>query len=750
VSLGLKDMLCCAVLGGVLCARGAGSAPRKSADFKKRPVTVADAVVMTRVAGSPYPAVHPKSGFAVFSPNGKYFAVVVAKGNLDSNTNDYSLLLFRSADISHAGVPTKLATFASSSNRAGISEVRWLGDSTILFLGCRGEKPTELYSIQLSSGRLKKLTNHSESLLSYDVSEDGDKVVYAAERPDYSIMAERTVRSGFDVGKERPADLVRGLISSWEPEIFIKGSGQEPDRRLRTKDPFESGVNDLFLSPNGRYFVVKTNVTDLKEDWRQYDDRILRMAFRLRRIEGAPTRVPHYELIDTRTGISRGLLDAPATFSPSDVLWAPDSVSLILCGTYLPLDVKDPAELEARRSTRYVVEVGIAGSKFIKITTESLKPVRWDRSTNTVEFTAQTTESPGGSTDQPVYYRKTAGVWERLPGSPGRLTDRQPDPMIEEDMNHPPRMVARDPKNSGVLPLLDLNPEFARLAFAGEREIHWTGRDGKTLDGGLYLPPDFVPGKKYPLVIQTHGFDPHEFWIDGPYATAFAAQPLASRGIAVLQVNDIFFDTMETPQEMDRALDAYESAIDYLDQKGFIDPNSVGLIGFSRTCLYVKYALTHSRRHIAAAVVSDGIDAGYLQYLLSYNSNPGLSSDFESIIGGPPFGASLHLWLENSPGFLLDKVETPLLLEPIGPNSVLGEWQWFAGLKRLRKPVDMLYLPGGTHILVKPWDRMTSEQVSVDWFCFWLKGEEDGNPEKAKRYSLWRDLRAEANVSLQQ
>jgi len=50
------------------------------------------------------------------------------------------------------------------------------------------------------------------------------------------------------------------------------------------------------------------------------------------------------------------------------------------------------------------------------------------------------------------------------------------------------------------------------------------------------MPPHYVPGQLYPLVIQTHGFPEHEFMTDGVYTTAFAARALASHGIVVLQM----------------------------------------------------------------------------------------------------------------------------------------------------------------------------------------------------------------------
>src|SRR5207253_2137263 len=85
--------------------------------------------------------------------------------------------------------------------------------------------------------------------------------------------------------------------------------------------------------------------------------------------------------------------------------------------------------------------------------------------------------------------------------------------------------------------LLDLNPQFNQLAFGTVKTVEWQV-DGITMIGGLYLPPDYVRGKRYPLVIQTHGYNPTAFSMDGipdEWTNGFAARPLASRGIIVLQ-----------------------------------------------------------------------------------------------------------------------------------------------------------------------------------------------------------------------
>lgn len=55
--------------------------------------------------------------------------------------------------------------------------------------------------------------------------------------------------------------------------------------------------------------------------------------------------------------------------------------------------------------------------------------------------------------------------------------------------------------------------------------------------------------------------------------------------------------------------------------------------------------------------------------------------------------------------------------------------------------MDLIDLPQATPVLDRPSDRLASERGNVDWFCFWLKGEEDPDPKKANQYVRWRELR---------
>ena len=179
-----------------------------------------------------------------------------------------------------------------------------------------------------------------------------------------------------------------------------------------------------------------------------------------------------------------------------------------------------------------------------------------------------------------------------------------------------------------------------------------------------------------------------------------------------------------------------------LVSEGKVDPERIGIIGFSRSCYWVMQALTASSIHFKAALVTDGWMMTYFEYVafIDYYQN-GVPRQFDTVIGASPFGEDLRQWLKRSPGFNLDKVTAPLLVAAEGRIRLLVMWDVYAGLRYLHKPTDLIQLNTDEHILTNPAMRLASQGGSVDWFRFWLQGYEDHNPAKAEQYARWQKLR---------
>lgn len=152
--------------------------------------------------------------------------------------------------------------------------------------------------------------------------------------------------------------------------------------------------------------------------------------------------------------------------------------------------------------------------------------------------------------------------------------------------------------------------------------------------------------------------------------------------------------------------------------------------------------LGHSTYPIAAAAVTDGVDFSYLQVMLGI-INRRSRGEVQGIYGGvPPFGTGLERWLADAPDFSMDRWTAPLRIEASGPAVIImQEWEAYAGLLMRGKPVEMMVLPDAAHVMVKPWHRLASEGGNLDWFRFWLTGEEDPDPAKQDQYRRWRTLR---------
>jgi hypothetical protein len=714
------------------------------AALTKRPVTVADSIQMVRLGDSSYTQGGPSKGIvAKFSPDGRHFVVILEKGNLNVDTNEYSLVLFQTAEVFQSPTPVVLVSLASSSNRPAINNVFWLNDNdTILFMGERPGESPQPYSLKCSSKELRPLTSSPVNITSFSATASGEVIVYAARNPLVSFLTASVSRKGIAVTNEAVDDLIRGSHGGNDYDdhsLFVKRLARDPETKIVLQGRIRDDHPEMSLSPDGDHLVIQTEAARVSNTWSEYGDQFLKAATLHPAPSGGYTGISQYELVDTRTGTSQVLLDAPIPSLGSELAWSPDSKSVVISDVYLPLNVDDPVERSLRRAHVFLAEVKIASRQFVTISDEDLRLLRWDSKTGDVVCDAGRIDSLTGKTTPKVYFRKIGDMWFRA-NTPEQTAAPPPlEIVLDEGMNTPPHIVAVDPPTGRKSLLMDLNSQFQNLALARVEEIAWKDAHGVEVKGGLYWPPDFVAGKKYPLIVQTHGWDSDRFWMDGPWTTAFAAQPLAGKGFFVVQVPDPDWHLSATPKEAPRAMAAYESAIDYLDRRGLIDRNRVGITGFSRTFWYVTYTLTHSKHHFAAADVADGVDYGYSQYMAFSNMSP--SGDFEQVYGGPPSGKSMSRWLKQSPAFLMDKIETPLRIQTLYPASLLSDWHWYTGLAHLGKPVEMLYIPEGTHILEKPWERMTSQQGNVDWFCFWLKGEEDPDPTKAEQYRRWRELR---------
>jgi dipeptidyl aminopeptidase/acylaminoacyl peptidase len=286
-----------------------------------------------------------------------------------------------------------------------------------------------------------------------------------------------------------------------------------------------------------------------------------------------------------------------------------------------------------------------------------------------------------------------------------------------EDPQHPADLWIGGP-GAPSKRISKLNPSLEQRAMGASRMVEWRTTRGEKVQGALLLPAGYEPGRRYPLVIEVYGRTGVAVYLNrfGDH-NAGVSQLLASRGIAVLKPEAI--NQIGTP--MQAFVGSVMPAINHLDEMGIIDRERVGIIGQSAGG-YDVLSLLVQPNQFKAAVIIDGTGDLVASSLImnSDGSSYGLNIN-ESLLIGASIWQNPLLYIENSPLYYLDRVQTPILIfqgaqDPAIP-AFLGE-EIFVALRRLGKRAvyakyaDASHVPGGWPYV----DRIDYYQRVIDWF----------------------------------
>lgn len=699
------------------------------APAQKRPVTVADSIE-AQAFGTPLDEATLEPP-AIFSPRHDRFVVVTRRGLIASNANRYALTLFVTDAVMSGAPPTHLLDMDSSSIDPAIDMLQWSPDGeSLLFLGEKPGQSRQIYGYDLRRRKLSQLTHADTSVMTYAATGDQKTFVFLTRPQRMPVLGEKAtdtlVVSGQTLTSLLGSSDDSGALQHYRLFVLRRS---EAAKEVALGDEYPDLDNGLTLSPDGKHATVALLAENRPESWSRYS------------FPPWMRWIVRYFLIDTTSGHIEPLLDAPNSNWRPELAWS-SAQTVVISGTYLPLDATEfrPQVQEAKQAA---IEVRISDHRISLIANKPYHLVQWNGQEQ--KLVLQDGSAP------PIVYQKNGDAWV-FRGEWMEPETSAPSVDVREDqgMNQPVRLVAIDRKTGKKRVIFDPNPQFSSLLFGEVREIAWKTADGHAAKGGLYLPVHYVSGKRYPLVIQTHGWSSSQFWIDGPSTAGYAAQALAGRGFVVAQVDGPTDARgwQSTPREGPVLMSMVEGLIDDLDEKGLVDRSRVGILGWSRSAYLTRYTLAFSHDSFRAAVIADGYDDGYFHYLARLNLGKAEAGEYERIVGAAPFGPGLQTWAHNSTGFNLERIHTPVRILGFSPSSLLANWEWFAGLKYLGKPVEFTWMPNAGHIPMLPADRLSAQDGDVDWFEFWLNGVEDPNPLKRGQYLRWEQLRWQQNQSV--
>jgi dipeptidyl aminopeptidase/acylaminoacyl peptidase len=265
-------------------------------------------------------------------------------------------------------------------------------------------------------------------------------------------------------------------------------------------------------------------------------------------------------------------------------------------------------------------------------------------------------------------------------------------------------MYIQSPGVSSPQILWDLNPQVRGWELGEQEVVRWKNHRGDKLEGILIKPVGYQEGHTYPLIVDCYTSVQNGFF--GYPMTS--NQELASRGYVIFYPNArspitwinpfktrAFAQVAKGPKGWDVTADDVLSGVNELIRRGLVDPDRMGLYGFSVGGGIVNYLVTKTNRFkCAVSVGAVLLDWSRVVFLSIF------SPQILAVAGVSPWeDPEGHIQL--SPIYRVNNVTTPMLLA-VGDNDIeglLNAIEMYNSLRWFGRDVTLLRYPDQGHSL---------------------------------------------------
>lgn len=289
-----------------------------------------------------------------------------------------------------------------------------------------------------------------------------------------------------------------------------------------------------------------------------------------------------------------------------------------------------------------------------------------------------------------------------------------------------PDLLATDLSFSSVKKITNINPQQKDYRWGTIELVYWNSLDGTKMEGMLVKPEGFDPNKKYPMIVNFYekssdGLNAHRE--PYPHRSTINYSFYASRGYLIFNPNVNY----KTGYPGEDAFNCVIPGVTSLIEKGFVDERNIGVQGHS----WGGYQIAHliNETNIFKCAESGAPVVNMISAYGGIRWGSGLSRMFQyersqSRIGGTIWEYPLR-YIENSPIFYVDKVQTPVLIMHNDEDGAVPWYQgieYFGALRRLGKPAWMLNYRGEPHWPLKLQNRIDFNIRMSQFFDYYLKG----------------------------
>jgi dipeptidyl aminopeptidase/acylaminoacyl peptidase len=297
---------------------------------------------------------------------------------------------------------------------------------------------------------------------------------------------------------------------------------------------------------------------------------------------------------------------------------------------------------------------------------------------------------------------------------------------VSETYEESPNVFVAGPDLKDSKRVTDTNAFQSKYAWGHSELIDYKDSHGTHLQGALFYPAGYEPGKKYPMVVYMY-----EKLSDGLHhynapseRSYYSTSAFTTHGYFLLQPDIVF-------QRSDPGLsvaDCVTAAVKKVLEKGAVDEKRIGVVGHSWGGFDAAFLATHT--HIFAASVAGAPITDLVSNYGNHHWSNGIAETDHIETGqqrmAVPLYEDLNAYIRNSAVFAVSTMTTPLMIEVGDADGTVFYHQGvelFNIARRAKKNVVLLVYQGEDHGLRKKADQVDYQHRILAWFGHYLKDE---------------------------
>ena len=321
--------------------------------------------------------------------------------------------------------------------------------------------------------------------------------------------------------------------------------------------------------------------------------------------------------------------------------------------------------------------------------------------------------------------------------------------------DHMVEVVKIDPETGAVTRLTQYDDLTKNWQLGSKEVFRWISQDGTQIEGVLHKPVDFDPARRYPLLVVIHG-GPTGISLmgklEGPELGFYPIEQWLQKGALVLEPNyrgsGGYGEAFQRLNVRNLGVGDYWdviSGVDALIERGWVDPERVGSMGWSQGGYISAFITTYSNRFKAVSVGA-GI-SNWITYYVSTDIHP-FTRDY---LGANPWD-DMEVYQKTSPMTYINSACTPTLIQHGDQDNrvpVPNAFELYQGLLDKGVEARLLIYPGMRHSSRKPRTQRHIMQTNLEWFNKWIWGEQPPEEKSATAYiSLVEGISQKETASL--